>query len=199
MFTFNPDNEYDAYWLGFIVADGCLCSRDTNRFRFHIKYGDIEHLELFNTYLESKAHKPGSILPRLNTKHPSVEFNVYSKPLKVALNQWGIYPRKTYSYQLDERLVYIAPFWRGLFDGDGSWQYNTSNKAVKASLAAINLSIIEGFTRFTGYYDIELATHWTKNNICVRYVRDIRRLAKILYPSNETYSLARKRDLALSL
>jgi hypothetical protein len=132
----NIDSKEKAYWLGFIMADGCIVHNERIR---HLKTQDVlqirnylqislssidrKHLEKFNNSLEStypikdytigkSGYKPGSPYSRI-----IIEDKTICDDLK--LN--GILPKKQlkemYPTNLDPQ--YNLDFIRGFFDGDG--------------------------------------------------------------------------------
>lgn len=114
------DTEPKAYWLGFILADGCvLWSEKTGNYGLQVvlQSGDIDHLRM----LESDFG--GSRYPHINTRTNSAKLMWYSKYLARRLIDRGIPPRKS---GVEDLTIPQFPkslarhFWRGLFDGDGS-------------------------------------------------------------------------------
>lgn len=113
-------NEEQAYWLGFLWADGSWsktaprCS-GPNRLNLSQKLSEINHLQLFLDTLE--ADYP---IRHLNNGYgAAVTVNINSRPLCISLERLG-FARK------DQR-IHIPPippsllhhFVRGYFDGDG--------------------------------------------------------------------------------
>ena len=108
--------EEDAYWLGFILADGYIS--DTNYFEISLKATDYKHLYKFATY----AKYTGKIVNsqpigdyfrcRLNTKlKDSIVNNFY---------KLGIVPRKSLILNFPNIALNLQPHLiRGYFDGDG--------------------------------------------------------------------------------
>jgi len=119
---FNTINtEEKAYWLGFIMADGCIA--------------DKERVLKLNLAIKDKSHLE-KLKASLSSQHPIYEFSLYnkiwkqtsrmakmnigSKKLCSALIKSGCSPRKTTRLQmptLDPKLTHH--FIRGYFDGDG--------------------------------------------------------------------------------
>jgi predicted DNA-binding protein YlxM (UPF0122 family) len=122
------DTEEKAYWLGFIMADGCVYNKgstDYYTFSIGLKASDKHHL------LKLKD--------ALNSSHPiSVDsrdlsrYVINSKKLCEALMKHGIVPRKSNKELVPPQMrnELLRHFWRGYFDGDGSL-YITKNKTAK--------------------------------------------------------------------
>jgi hypothetical protein len=124
--------EVQAYWLGFITADGGISQTDkTNTLRVGLQLRDEGHLLRMNADL-------GSDRPFLYParQHPAVVASFDSYRLIGALGRLGVGPHKS-------RVVKPWPgpddlmghYWRGVFDGDGSIVYSPSNRDWILSLA----------------------------------------------------------------
>ena len=107
------DSEEKAYWLGFIMADGCVYKN-----AFVIRLADKDKKHLYRLKLALKSHH----LIGLGTKdgHKFAQFQVKSPKLVSDLSKWGIVERKSGK----EIIPNISPklihhFLRGYFDGDG--------------------------------------------------------------------------------
>lgn len=126
------NNEYSAYFLGFIMADGCVTwNRKKNSYRLQVavRASDIDILEQLRSYLgcEHPLHYYD------NHGYPGVMLNISSQKLVFDLIKHGCTFRKSLNLKfpsfIDDNL--ICHFLRGYFDGDGSitisrgqWQWN---------------------------------------------------------------------------
>ncbi len=118
-------SEEQAYWLGFIYADGYIPKRKSG-FEINLSIKDIDTLEKLNKAI--KSDKPlvsyrGGIS---NTEF--VRFSVSSLKLKHDLGRIGCTNKKTFTLLFPELPPdLIHHFIRGYFDGDGSigFSYNT--------------------------------------------------------------------------
>lgn len=127
--TFNQDffeiidNEYKAYWLGFIAADGYINKRgNTTGITLHIK--DINHLQKFLGILDAKSTKIHLRTGRFDAFSPITNkcyINLYSNKMNSDLQKLGIEITKSNTLKplkgIPEEL--INHFIRGFFDGDG--------------------------------------------------------------------------------
>lgn len=130
----NIQSEEQAYWLGFICADGYLNKRG-NTVGICLSYKDRDHLEKFKRSIKYT----GNIFDRESrynehykfTKKSTIE--IYSTKLSKDLNSLGLDYDKSHSLksvQVPKELIHH--FIRGYFDGDGcvfeysskSTQYN---------------------------------------------------------------------------
>lgn len=118
-----------AYWLGFILADGNVYVRWRNnrpQFVFSLYSVDREHLEWFRSCL-------GSNHPITRAKTGVYTFRVLSYGLCLSLEHRGIVPCKSKIVEMPELPTRLEKhFWRGVIDGDGSFNvYRRPNRAKK--------------------------------------------------------------------
>jgi len=113
------ETQGQAYWLGFLYADGNVGSKENS---ITLSLTDRESVEDFKKFL--KTDKPIYINRRSqgNPKWKDIyTLTVHSEILKNDLIKLGCVPDKTYKVNLpniDESLY--RHFIRGVFDGDGS-------------------------------------------------------------------------------
>jgi len=107
--------EEQAYWLGFLVADGSV--RKDGWVEVCLSTIDRSHLELFQKHLnnDSKLYT--------HPNQPTTKLGFGGKDMARDLAKFGIVPNKTKSLSLTLDLVpehLLHHFWRGVVDGDGS-------------------------------------------------------------------------------
>lgn len=97
----NIDTEAKAYWLGFLVADGCLISNakggKANRIEFNLKMEDWDHLEKFKK--DIKSDHEIKLIEKNNKKRGFVStvcnLRINSTKLCRDLESLGVQKRKT--------------------------------------------------------------------------------------------------------
>lgn len=108
-------NETDAYWLGFLYADGCIASKYV--LSVALSSRDVEHLRKLGRFLGK-----GSL--HYQHKTNSFRLTVCGKELISNLVSHGVIPRKTYdtsAFVIEHLPADLKRhFIRGLFDGDGT-------------------------------------------------------------------------------
>lgn len=120
--------EEDAYWLGFIYADGCI--QDLGTLSLELKGSDVAHLQKFKKYCNwqntVKVEKAS-----FNSTRARLAFSGKGKEL----NALGVLPRKSLNLEFPsedilkkELQVY---FIRGYFDGDGCYYIYTPKKKTQ--------------------------------------------------------------------
>jgi hypothetical protein len=115
--AFAQSSSNTAYWLGFLLADGCIVQRPrrSQTLVVALQGGDRAHLEALRAFLA--AEHP------IRTKgwHNCVALTIASDKLCDDLVRKGCHPRKslTLCYPASG-YFYRRHFTRGYFDGDGS-------------------------------------------------------------------------------
>ncbi len=119
----NINTEYQAYILGFYIADGCICNSEY--ITFALNQQDVQILTDIKNIINPNA-KISFYKERINKHgiktHPIAQFKVHSKHIFDTLQNYGLGCNKTY---LQKSIANIIPkelmwhFIRGYFDGDG--------------------------------------------------------------------------------
>ena len=115
------DNEWSAYWLGFLYADGNVAT-DNNRYRLVLELAekDISHLMKFRDWISPERPIKTRVYSDGRKSHA-----VYVQSVKIvsSIVDLGCVPRK--SHVIEFPSSNIVPdgmnnhFMRGYFDGDG--------------------------------------------------------------------------------
>jgi hypothetical protein len=102
-----------AYWLGFIAADGSVSEIAGKRLEITLSARDHEHLCEFGRTIGYGEAKKTQWRSRLT---------LYSQKLFDDLARQGIHPRKSHSLlPWDGPVHLLSHYWRGVFDGDGCY------------------------------------------------------------------------------
>lgn len=206
------DTPEKAYWLGFIAADGSVnktSEYNSYRLTISIQEKDIEHIKKFLRCIDGNDIKIERIENNTgysNKNKPSkiVRISLNSYKLCMDLNKYSIHPNKTYDIQFpDIQQKFIKDYLRGLFDGDGSYYCNFSNKEnrYRLSFELVSASglFVEKIRDYLISKDIRLHiyTRQSKVNENTIYrlmsgsVKEITKMIKLLY-DNATIYLDRK-------
>lgn len=112
------DTEEKSYWLGFIMADGCIYKGDNDTFRLQInlKYEDISHLNKFQ-----KAISSDYCIQRKEINNSTIcILKINSTKMCKDLINLGVVERKSFACKFPNINVSLyRHFIRGYFDGDG--------------------------------------------------------------------------------
>lgn len=108
--------EAQAYWLGFVTADGCVSqTKKNNALIVGLHASDRDHLVQMSADLGS--NRPLWSSPT----RPVVTATFHSIRLVEALGRLGIGPRKSITVEpWHGPNNLMRHYWRGMFDGDGS-------------------------------------------------------------------------------
>ena len=131
--------EEKAYWLGFILADGCVQS-NYNGISIELQKKDKEHLKKFLRSL--KANYP------LVKTGCGFSVAIFSKKMKQDLIKLGVTPRKAQTTKpIRVRKNLQRYFWRGVFDGDGSIHSNLYGISISGT-EEVSLAFIKFNAKF---------------------------------------------------
>lgn len=134
------DNEFKAYWLGFLYADGCVRlnnsnGKKTNSLSLGLASIDIEHIQKFRDSIQATnkiEHKE-----HLGGKYHSDRITITNAKICEDLNELGCTPRKslTLTFPSCEQMPnnMVRHFIRGYFDGDGCIHINLNKRTVSLS------------------------------------------------------------------
>lgn len=114
----NINTEEQAYWAGFIAADGNI-RKDFLKMRIELNIKDYEHLKNFKKHIKSNS----SIKQSKRVNNHSCYIDINCKKICLDLNQIGITPKKSLSLSINFDFIpkeLRHHFIRGYFDGDGS-------------------------------------------------------------------------------
>lgn len=148
------DSEEKAYWLGFIMADGCITTSSKTspytRLCIVLKKDDINHLEKFKAAIKyTGAIKEKTIYDKRGFSTTNCTLRVSSKKLCADLQSHGVVPRKTGREIIpDMKTKYVRHFVRGFFDGDGSAVVSQNKKFCRFKICSSSFEIIKQLQSF---------------------------------------------------
>lgn len=138
------NTERKAYWLGFILADGCITythskakktynQKRYDRLTITLSYKDKNHLEKFANDIEYNGVIETGESFTFGKNHKYSRLRITSEKLCNDLMDKNIHPNKSgreKPYLLDDNLV--NHYLRGYFDGDGYYSdYNQKNRSYR--------------------------------------------------------------------
>jgi hypothetical protein len=144
----NIETESQAYWLGFIAADGNVQNSTKNRsLSIGLSIKDKNHLIKFSKDL----NYTGNIV----FSDKSCRINLYSKQMVEDLENNGITVCKSHTVRpwIGESSL-MRHYWRGVFDGDGSIScfFRKRKTAIDYKVWNVNLCgnkfMVQGFIDF---------------------------------------------------
>lgn len=127
-FIFNKiQSPNQAYWLGFLTADGSIWGE---KIQIGLATKDIGHLEKFKKFLNSsnKISTKMNHCSNNNKYYSASYFTIKSRQIADDLEKYQIVESKSYKNINFLEVIpeeYIIPYLLGVFDGDG-WFTNTN-------------------------------------------------------------------------
>ena len=185
-----------AYWLGFLMADGCVSS-STNEISLKLGVKDFEHVKKFGAYL-------GLPIDRCKRYEKISHVAFSDKQVKYILISYGIEPRKTFSAEVKSpHLIKNRFFWAGFIDGDGSLHQGVPNEnQIRFSISAVSGSHILMsqlkdfiFAETKIYLTISIVKKENLNYVFSLGGKKAIRVMQLLYGKNP-YALTRKIEIA---
>jgi hypothetical protein len=132
-------NPEAAYWLGFLMADGCV--HDTSAgfsISCCLKHTDVDHLHKLEKFIQTGGRI--GIYKRGNfgdySKSDYAKITLYSKHLVDSVLRYGLVPRKTFDCKVAV-LENDRHFWRGMIDGDGSVGWHRKGEYRKPTVSLV--------------------------------------------------------------
>jgi hypothetical protein len=102
-----------AYWIGFLMADGCV--HDETKVTLGLAEKDRGHIEKLRAFLRS-PERPIQHVPQ----NGSCALKIHSRQIVDALVKHGVTPRKSLTAKAGPEVQGLPAFWLGVLDGDGS-------------------------------------------------------------------------------
>lgn len=201
------DSSNKAYFLGFIMADGCMYQKkdESKHYQFSIKIQerDVNILEKFCEEIEfDKTKIRYRTSTRNNTECKTVEIQINNQDFCKDLINHGIQPQKSGKEYMPNCNGFEVDFIRGFIDGDG-WVYkmipSSSDKPrYDIGFCSTSTQIIKDINTFIkDTMNIEMTTTESKNVItskkCAKY-EVFKILNRIYY--DDCLSLNRKNKVA---
>ena len=195
------DTEAQAYWLGFVAADGYVSGSNKDSkdaLVVHLQWQDRDHLYRLRDALQST--------------HPVKEYHysygdiaklfIRSEQLTQDLAQYGIVPAKTFTVPWpDFSDALLIHFLRGYVDGDGGFHIHELKNHYTFELTS-NRGFVEPCQQFLmrmcHVSQTKLFQRHSSPIFTLRYNGrlGIARIAELLY-TNATIFMPRKRDAAM--
>lgn len=130
--VFDILTESAAYWVGFLMADGCIIeSGNSYRIQLALQRQDVAHITAFQQFVGTSN--------KVTFNQNAAKISLSSTQLAQKLSEYGVVPRKSLIAVASPSVAYNRHFWRGVFDGDGSigtyWNKSNGRSSVSIGLA----------------------------------------------------------------
>jgi len=210
--AFKTLTKDSAYWIGFLLADGCIYSSGSSpvpRIQLRLQQKDLGHIMKFKHFLSAGNPIHTVKIPPHYIKGKYVgaqtipTFTVSSVKLANDLAKYGVVPRKTFTAKIYPRLSYNVDFWRGVVDGDGSivTEANTTCRGIRHTPALClygTFNVVKQFIKFVKRYfpqSLSLPSKHGKIYMVKFSYNMANKIIKVLY-GNASVSLDRKLNRA---
>lgn len=138
--AFSVITDEAAYWVGFLMADGCVVAPYGHTGLTHAQISlqlhrdDEEHIAKWRQFLQTDYSVSYSERVGRRTGHitPVAGLSVRSRQIASDLAKYGVVPQKSITAQV-HRLEHSPHFWRGVVDGDGCLTYCSKCPALHVS------------------------------------------------------------------
>ena len=121
------ENEEQAYWLGFLYADGNI-RKERNEISLDLKEEDLETIKAFHSFCNNQNKIRQHIIKKENKVFISYVSSFSSEKTKNNLIALGCVPQKSLKLTFPHESIipdcFLLAFVKGYIDGDGSIQYD---------------------------------------------------------------------------
>ena len=153
---FEEETEDCAYYLGFILGDGCVrgLGKRKRKNSLNITSKDKEVIEYFCKISKIKKKKINKRVYRKKQYKDNFELNIYDYNTIESLNNYGIFKGKLKKFRKIKILqTNNSHLLRGLFDADGCVTYSNRGKSLHVSICGYEsyLSIIYEYFQFLNF------------------------------------------------
>ena len=140
------DNPDKAYWVGFLLADGCICRTAwAPHLSLEIQKRDKNHLLKFQTCLAA-TH------PIQTCARGTVRIRIYNQKICDDLIRIGVTPRKTHTARPAKiHAQFRRDYFRGLVDGDGCITGSANPRRCYRIVLCGTKAIVTDFSNWLGY------------------------------------------------
>lgn len=166
----NIDTEEKAYWLGFIMADGCVGKINANnepyRFYLGLKSDDRDHLKKFKNCIQYEGPIKDKIIHDKRGFDSSISsLTINSIIFCRNLSYNNIHPNKTGFETIPDNVPknLVKHFIRGYFDGDGSICKISKSQKYRIHLGSASETIIRQIQIYLKQHGINI-NYYVDNN-----------------------------------
>jgi len=185
------ETQPKAYWLGFIMADGCVSRTQGDKVQIKLHQKDVGHLRKWHQAIRC-SNKICTIQPHYK------QSSVYSTQMCDDLEKHGCTQRKSLTLQYpDIPFDLHRHFVRGYFDGDGSIGVHKTGQARICIVGTVDFLEVMKVILCT---DNKLNTSTSSKSVSLQFNgnKKVKTICEWLY-AGSTISLDRKREVYHSI
>lgn len=192
------NNEENAYWLGFLFADGYVRFRNGKYGEVNLKlqFKDHNHVELFKKTINSNNPIKDSIN---NKGHKETSLSLYSTKMATDLTKLGCVENKTKLIRVPTiPNELMRHFIRGYFDGDGCISQGSKTGTMEFYVSSGSIEFLNDLSSI--FNDIRITKQdFRENNsktimLKICRVNDMKKLYHYFYDDSKFY-LGRKKEI----
>ena len=196
------DNEWKAYWLGFLYADGYNITdkksgtKNINIFGLCLATIDRGHLQKFLDSLQSDSNINDYVGHLKGKEFYNSKVNICNQHICQKLKEKGCVPNKSLILKFPNNNILpnnlVRHFIRGYFDGDGCIHINQETKTISFGLVGTKEFLSEILDIFYNELNIDKKQICKKKNnnaynISYSSITDIEKIYKYLYKDCNIY------------
>jgi len=193
--VFNTINESSAYWVGFLMADGCITIRPNGKqaeLTLAVSEKDYGHLVKYKYFLKSN-HKITSYSSGYSN-NKIVRLSISALTFVKSLSKYNLVPCKSHTATPPDCLIYNKDFWRGMIDGDGWITTHSTNKHPVIGLCG-SKETMKAFQQFLKSINIQTNYYPDKSIYRLQVYKESKELINYMYKNSKIY-LERKYNIA---
>ena len=139
------NDEGAAYWVGFLMADGCISTyQHRPAIIIQLQRRDHDHISKFLSFVGATTQP--YLVPAGKIAGEGSRCHVYSERLVDAVAKYGVVQRKTKEAKVS-LLENNRHFWRGVIDGDGNLGRSRRTNSTHAPRPVVQLAGSENLTK----------------------------------------------------
>lgn len=191
--------EEQAYWCGFIMADGCVTINPANNsceLAIKLQAGDGDHLKKFNKAIDGNV--PVVFFEDLceMTDPPTISkqamIRLYSEEMVHDLGKYGVIPAKSLVKKFPENIseTLMNHFIRGYYDGNGSI-FLSRERYIGCNFATGSYDFAVGLHNYLNTHMLKTSQVYKKNANCyslrISGMRNVDNFLSYLYHNSSVW------------
>lgn len=187
------------YWMGWMASDGCL-SIDKNSLRIFLTTNDEEIALNFQKFSNGVIRV---VKPKSENHNITYRIVAHSQDMFDFLKMAGITERKSKTLKVISQLANSPYFWRGCFEGDGCFTYQSRNNEPNSITRTVYLltASIDFFNQLDSFFPMTTGKSYSPIFKQRYYGDNAVKISQILYNNfvDDGLYLTRKRDKAIMI
>lgn len=183
------DTEAKAYWLGFILADGCI--KKEGCVSIGLSYKDVDHLEKLKNAVQSDRPIVIETRNAFDNTYETCTFVMQNMNITNALRRYGIENHKSCNEKLSDLIPehLMRHYIRGIYDGDGwiTWNLNNHTYEIGIGMGEECLLGIKAHLESIGVKEYPVKAYRNISRYRITSKKEIRKTLDYLYQDATVY------------